>query len=36
MSPLTAGKRYTLEEFNAALKPTADRLLRETDPTKGG
>lgn len=36
MSPLQAGKRYTLEEFNAALKPTADRLLRETDPTKGG
>ncbi len=36
MSPLTAGKRYTLEEFNAALKPTADRLLRETDPDTGG
>lgn len=36
MSPLTAGKHYTLDEFNAALKPAADRLLKETDPDKGG
>jgi hypothetical protein len=36
MSPLTAGRRYTPEEFAAALKPLAEQLLRETDPLKGG
>ena len=36
MSPLTAGKRYSPEEFTAALKPAAEQRLRETDPRKGG
>lgn len=36
MSPLTPGQHYTVEQFTAALKPVADRLLRETDPRKGG
>ncbi|WP_374653698.1 hypothetical protein [Phenylobacterium sp.] len=35
-SPLIAGKRYSLEQFNAELKPVAERLLAETDPEKGG
>ena len=35
-SPLVAGKRYSPEEFNAALKAVAEQELRETDPLKGG
>jgi len=35
-SPLTAGKTYSLDEFNAALAPVAQQILRETDPRKGG
>ena len=35
-SPLTPGKRYSPEEFNAALKTVAEQELRETDPLKGG
>lgn len=36
MSPLTPGKHYSLEEFNAALKPVADRMLAETGADTGG
>ena len=35
-SPLTAGQRYSPDEFNTALKAVAAKELQETDPKKGG
>lgn len=35
-SPLTAGKRYSLAEFNAALKPIAQALMAQDDGDLGG
>jgi hypothetical protein len=35
-SPLTAGKRYTVAEFNAALRPIAQALLAQDNDDLGG
>jgi hypothetical protein len=33
---LTAGRRYSVADFLAALRPSAERAIAETDPLKGG
>jgi peptidoglycan hydrolase-like protein with peptidoglycan-binding domain len=33
---LTAGRRYSVQEFLAALRPAAESALAHTDPLKGG
>lgn len=35
-SPLTAGRRYSLAEFNAALRPVAQAILAQDHDDKGG
>jgi hypothetical protein len=33
---LTAGRRYSVADFLAALRPAAERAIADTDPLKGG
>jgi hypothetical protein len=33
---LTAGRRYSIADFLAALRPSAERAITDTDPLKGG
>jgi hypothetical protein len=33
---LTAGRRYSVADFLAALRPSAERAIADTDPLKGG
>jgi hypothetical protein len=33
---LTAGRRYSIADFLAALRPSAERAIADTDPLKGG